>query len=124
MAAATGVILARVATRLRGRSCVPDDSALEEMITTVSDRVLIRIGRPDLSEVPKAAHSIVADATVKMVNLAGYEGVSSESVGEGGSISTSFVDGVLNEYEADFAILKSMNFDRAGNPIRKTVRFL
>ena len=121
---AASAILARVAVRLRGRANAPDDEALMELVTTVSDRILIRIGKPHLASLPKAAHSIAVDATVKMVNLVGFEGVSSESMGEGGSISTSFVDGILDEYRGEFEILKGMDFDKGGKPRKKGVRFL
>lgn len=117
-------VLSRVKTRLVGREVVPSGDVLEELVITVSDRVLIRMGKPYLPSLPKAAQSIAVDATVKMVNLVGYEGVSSESTGEGGSISTSFIDGVLSEYQDEFEILKDMSFDKNGNPRKKGVRFV
>lgn len=68
---------------------------LNELIETVSSRLLIRLS---LDELPTVLESIVVDATVKMYRRMKYEGISSES---GGELSTSFIEDVLSEYADD-----------------------
>ena len=81
---------------------IPEDSAIEEMIQTVSDRLLIRL---KVEELPKLAESIAVDAAVKALRLRGYEGSSSESASDGGSMSNSFIDDVLAAYSDDIEAL-------------------
>ena len=83
--------------RLRVR--IPDtsleNSELKEYLSTVSDRLCLRLGAEKL---PPLFESICVDAAVKMVRRTYYEGISSEGVA---NISTSFVDDILAEYAGE-----------------------
>lgn len=87
-------IVDRVQIRLKDENI----SSLEllEMINTIEDRICLRIGEKTL---PEILGSVVADAVVKMYRRQNYEGISSEGAG---SISTSFVNDILEEYDAEF----------------------
>lgn len=93
----------RVKARYLPDEAMPGDSAIEEMIKTVTDRLLIRLKVDDL---PRLAESIAADAAVKALRLRGYEGSTSESASDGGSMSNSFVDDVLSAYSDDIEALR------------------
>lgn len=90
------IILERVEKRL-----LDDDSyketLIKEYINTVVDRLCIRL---NVTELPQSFCSIAVDAVIKMHRRSFYEGVQSES--DGGA-SVSFVDDILNEYEAEIA---------------------
>ncbi len=101
----------RVKTRLLDDEAVPNDAVIDEMIQTVIDRISIRIEAR--GELPEAVGSIVVDAAVKALRLRGFEGSTSESAAEGGSMSVSFVDDVLSAYGDDLAALKR-TANRAG----------
>lgn len=96
-------LVERVKARYLPDEAIPDDSAIEEMIQTVSDRLLIRL---KVDELPKLAESIAVDAAVKALRLRGYEGSTSESASDGGSMSNSFVDDVLSAYSEDIEALR------------------
>lgn len=92
------------------------DSQLTEYLTTMSDRICLRLG---VETLPAIFESICVDATVKMVRRTYYEGISSEGVA---NISTSFVDDILAEYAGEMSDWKSAQAD-SGNS-RKVVTFL
>ena len=104
--------------RLRVR--IPDtsleDSELKEYLSTVSDRLCLRLGAEKL---PPLFESICVDAAVKMVRRTYYEGISSEGVA---NISTSFVDDILAEYAGEIEDWK--NSQAASGNSNKVVRFL
>lgn len=106
-------ILKRVKTRLPELSDETNEDLLKELTNTVKDRLLIRLGAGGL---PAPFYSICVDATVKLYRRMYYEGISSEN---GGNLSTSFVEDILNEYqrEIDGYILNN-------NSLVKTVMFL
>lgn len=93
----------RVKSRYLLDEAVPRDAAIEEMLRTVSDRLCIRL---KVSSLPAVAESIAVDAAVKALRLRGYEGSVSESTGDGGSVSNSFVDDVLSAYSDDIQALR------------------
>lgn len=95
-------LVGRVKTRFLDGEAVPDDAVITEVIATIQDRLKIRL---DTMELPQTAGSIVVDAAMKALRLRGYEGSTSESSSDGGSISNSFVSGVLEEYEAELSAL-------------------
>lgn len=95
----------RVKARYLPDEAVPEDSAIEEMLKTVSDRLLIRL---KVESLPALAESIAVDAAVKALRLRGYEGSSSESASDGGSMSNSFIDDVLSAYSADIEALRDV----------------
>lgn len=113
-------VLARVKARLDGWEDVPSDAWLSEAARTLSDRVCLRAG---VSALPPMAESIVVDATVKAVNRRFDEGIGSESEGQGGTMSVSFADDLLSEYDRELSALASMA-QADGSSALPTVRFL
>jgi len=91
-------LISRVTVRFTPDEVVPGNQVITEMLQTVVDRLLIRL---DVDELPERAHSIVVDAAIKALRLRGYEGSTSESSVDGGSISNSFIDDVLSAYSED-----------------------
>ena len=92
------------------------DEQLREYLTTMNDRLCLRLG---VETLPALFGSICVDATVKMVRRTYYEGISSEGVE---NISTSFVDNILSEYADEISDWKTVQAD-SGNS-NKVVRFL
>lgn len=111
-------MLERVKTRLELNDFQYSDALLQELLATVRDRVLLRIGGAAL---PLLADSIVVDATVKAVLRQNYEGIKSESLGEGGSLNTTFIDDILEEYEEELATLKKENGGAASLPVLRFI---
>lgn len=93
-----------------------ENSELKEYLSTVSDRLCLRLGAEKL---PPLFESICVDAAVKMVRRTYYEGISSEGVA---NISTSFVDDILAEYAGEIEDWKSSQ--AASGNSNKVVRFL
>jgi len=93
-----------------------NDEQLQEYITTVSDRLCLRLGADSL---PPLFNSVCVDATVKMIRRIYYEGISSEGVA---NISTSFVDDILAEYADEISDWKNTQAE-SGNS-KKVVSFL
>ena len=58
------------------------------------------------AEYTRLAESIAVDAAVKALRLRGYEGSTSESASDGGSMSNSFIDDVLSAYSDDIEALR------------------
>lgn len=110
--------MAELLTRLKVR--LPDtalnDEQLTEYLNTINDRLILRLGADSL---PAAFQSICVDAAVKMVRRTYYEGISTESVT---NISTSFVDDILSEYEAE--ISGYLDAQAESGKTDKVVRFL
>lgn len=94
----------RVRLRYLPGEHVPGDDEIEEMLRTVIDRITIRM--ETAGSLPDAAGSIVVDAAIKALRLRGFEGSTSESAGDGGSISNSFIDDILSAYSAELESLK------------------
>ena len=86
-------LLTRLKTRLPDTQLT--DAQLAEYLTTMSDRLCLRLGADTL---PPLFRSICVDATVKMVRRTYYEGITSESIA---NINTSFVDDILAEYAGE-----------------------
>lgn len=93
-----------------------NDEQLQEYITTISDRLCLRLGADTL---PAQFNSVCVDATVKMIRRIYYEGISSEGVA---NISTSFVDDILAEYADEISDWK--NTQAEGGNSKKVVSFL
>ena len=113
-------VIERVGTRLTGDEGAPTGAELEELCRGVSDRLCMRLG---VAELPEVAESVAVDASVKAVRRKFYEGVSSESEGQGGSLSTSFYEDLLGEYSQEIAGLRAM-LAGGGALARAKVRFL
>ncbi len=91
-------VIFRIRQRLNGETVA--DQTLSEIAQTINDRVCLRLG---VDDAPKIFDSIIVDASVKLYRRMYYEGISSE--GDDG-ISASFVEDVLNEYNAEFTQYK------------------
>ena len=107
-------LIERVQLRLQGEN--PDTALLQELIFTASDRLCIRLGEDSL---PGLFESICVDAVVKMYRRMYYEGISSEN---GGNLSTSFGEDVLNEYAEEIEGWNSRKANTSGSG--KVVHFL
>lgn len=88
----------RVKLRFFVGEAVPDDAVIDEVIETITDRLLLRL---DTAELPQGAGSIVVDASMKALRLRGFEGSTSEAASDGGSVSNSFISDILEEYEPE-----------------------
>ena len=113
-------VLARVKVRLTGDEGAPADEELKEVVRGVSDRLCMLLRTEEL---PTLAESIAVDAAVKVVRRKFYEGVSSESEGQAGSLSTGFFEQVLGEYAVEIAGLRDM-LAADGELRRAKVRFI
>lgn len=98
------LLVSRVKLRYLEGEDVPDNAVITEMLQTVIDRITIRM--ETTAELPDTAGSIVVDATMKALRLRGFEGSTSESAADGGSMSNSFIDDILKEYSEEIASLK------------------
>lgn len=107
-------MLERVKLRLEGETV--SDEVLSELIQTITDRLILRLGASDL---PETFNSIVVDATVKMYRRLYYEGISSENVS---NLSTSFIEDILNEYSAEISTRKEQQANSGEN--KRVVRFI
>lgn len=107
----------RVKIRIKPYDVVATDENLKELLTTIADRICLRVGDSVLSDL---LYSIVVDATVKMVRRINYEGINSESVD---TISTSFVSDVLSEYDDEFRSYVYMN-SKDDSKGKRVIRFL
>lgn len=97
-------LVGRVKVRFLEGEEIPSDGVINEMLQTVIDRITIRI--ETTKELPDEASSIVVDASMKALRLRGFEGSTSESASDGGSMSNSFIDDILKEYSEELASLK------------------
>ena len=100
-------LVKRVTVRYLDDEQAPSDEKIKEALQTIHDRLAIRL---DVVEVPDRGASIIVAAAIKSLRLMGYEGSTSESAGDGGSISNSFVGNVLDEFEEEIdALYKSLH---------------
>lgn len=106
-------LLVRLKTRLPNTEL--SDCELLEYLSTISDRLCLRLGAEEL---PPLFGSVCVDATVKMVRRIYYEGISSEGVA---NISTSFVDDILAEYASEIGDWKTTQAE--GGNSNKVVNF-
>lgn len=97
-------LIGRVKLRYLEGEAMPSDDEIREMLSTVIDRIIIRM--ETTKELPDAAGSIVVDAAMKALRLRGYEGSTSESAVDGGSMSNSFIDDILSAYSEDLESMK------------------
>lgn len=82
-----------------------EEQIVSELATTVTDRLLLRLR---VSALPAVFQSVAVDATVKLYRRIYYEGISTEGAA---SISTSFVEDILAEYDDEIAAWKAANSD-------------
>lgn len=108
-------LIERVRKRIPDTEEVTND-VLEEYISTVSDRLCLRLG---VDFLPRPFESACVDAVVKMHRRAYYEGISSEGAA---NITTSFVDDILSEYAEEIERYRERQANSRGSG--KVVHFL
>lgn len=112
-------LLERVQVRLAGEPDADKGESLRELCDLASVRICLRVREPTL---PALLEPIAADVVVKLWRRWNYEGITSESVSEsGGTLSTSFVEDVLAEYDDEFSAYVDQQKADSG---RKKIRFL
>ena len=107
-------LLERVQVRLSGDPGADNDVPLRELCDLASVRICLRIREPTL---PELLEPIAADAVVKLWRRWNYEGIASEN---GDTISTSFVEDVLAEYDDEF---RAYQEQQAKNNGKKRIHF-
>ncbi len=94
-----------------------NDTLLNELITTATDRICLRLGADEL---PSIFESICVEVVVKAYRRIYYEGIESESAD---TMQTSFVSDLLEEYDSEFsAYLERKKKEDVTQ--KKVVRFL
>lgn len=107
----------RVQNRMNGEDY--DDTIMDEIIQTVTDRLCLRLGVTE-DTFPNVFKSVVVDASVKVWRQRYYEGIKTEW---NASLKNEFVTDILAEYQDEIdQWLNSAAADRSGN--RKVVRLL
>lgn len=108
-------LLEQVQIRLQGEPKSEDTAQLQVLCDLASVRICLRVREPTL---PTLLEPIAADVVVKLFRRWNYEGVASEGAD---TISTTFVEDVLAEYDDEFAAYRETKAEDAGE---KVVRFL
>lgn len=115
-------MIATIKTRTQARLTdeTYNETVLDEVMQTVTDRLCLRLGVSE-DAFPPILYSIGVDASVKAYRRRFYEGISQEGVAD---LSTHFIDDILAEYADDIdAWLQSDDAaDLSSN--YKVVRFL
>ena len=90
---------------------------LDELITTATDRINLRLG---LTILPPEIESVAVEVVCAMHNRKYHEGIKSEGVD---TFSVSFVDDILKEYDKDFQMYLELK-NKQDNANRGVLRFL
>jgi len=108
-----------ITTRVLVRKPGIKPELLDELETTTTDRIKIRLG---LSEFPQELESIAVEVICAMYNKSNmnHEGIKTEGVD---TFSISFVDDILKQYESDFDRYLETK-QKASNSNRGVLRFL
>lgn len=106
-------IAERVIMRLGNENA--DPVIIQDYTKIITDRLCLRLGEDTL---PVQFEGIAADATVKLYRRAMFEGISSEGTD---GLSTSFVEDILAEYDAEITAYKEAKEKRDGD---RTLFFL
>ena len=104
-------------TRVTVRISDIDPLLLDELITTATDRINLRLG---VTILPPELESVAVEVVCALYNRKYHEGIQSEGVD---TFNVSFVDDVLKEYEKDFQLYLSMK-EKQENQYRGVVKFL
>lgn len=103
-----------------------DREKIEELATTICDRLLLRAGVAAFDEngnrktFPPLLESVAVDAICKAYNQLGYEGISAEGVD---TINTTFIANILDEYQSEIQAYQEIQ--QKENPdIAGIIRFL
>ena len=98
---------------------IPDakEGVLEELVTSATDRILLRIGKDEL---PTKLETIAVEIVTKMYRKMYYEGITSESAD---TLTVSFVENIFAEYEEEFKRWIALD-DEAEGKNKLKVRFI
>lgn len=90
---------------------------LEELVSSATDRILLRIGKDEL---PAKLETIAVEIVTKMYRRMMYEGISSESAD---TLNVTFIDDIFAEYEEEFKRWMALD-DEAEGKNKLKVRFI
>ena len=106
-----------VLERVKVRIPEAKEGMLEELVTSATDRILLRIGKDEL---PAKLETIAVEIVTKMYRKMYYEGITSESAD---TLTVSFVEDIFAEYEEEFKRWMELDDDIEGKNKLK-VRFI
>ena len=106
-----------VLERVKVRIPEAKEGVLEELVTSATDRILLRIGKDEL---PTKLETIAVEIVTKMYRKMYYEGITSESAD---TLTVSFVEDIFAEYEEEFKRWVELDDDAEGKNKLK-VRFI
>ena len=106
-----------VLERVKVRIPEAKEGVLEELVTSATDRILLRIGKDEL---PAKLETIAVEIVTKMYRKMYYEGISSESAD---TLNVTFVEDIFAEYEEEFKRWMELDDDIEGKNKLK-VRFI
>lgn len=106
-----------VLERVKVRIPEAKEGVLGELVTSATDRILLRIGKDEL---PAKLETIAVEIVTKMYRKMYYEGIASESAD---TLTVSFVEDIFAEYEEEFKRWKELD-DEAEGKNKLKVRFI
>ena len=106
-----------VLERVKVRIPEAKEGVLEELVTSATDRILLRIGKDEL---PAKLETIAVEIVTKMYRKMYYEGITSESAD---TLTVSFVENIFAEYEEVFKRWIALD-DEAEGKNKLKVRFI
>ena len=106
-----------VLERVKVRIPEAKEGVLEELVTSATDRILLRIGKDEL---PTKLETIAVEIVTKMYCKMYYEGITSESAD---TLTVSFVENIFAEYEEEFKRWIALD-DEAEGKNKLKVRFI
>ena len=111
-------LMNRIKARVVIRTQAESDELIEDIIQTVYDRLVLRVGIA--GDFPALLESILVDVSVKYYRRVYYEGITQEGFG---SNSVTFEDSLFDEYAEELEAWKNA-FSDDENSTRKKVRFI
>ena len=106
-----------VLERVKVRIPEAKSDILEELVSSATDRILLRIGKDEL---PAKLETIAVEIVTKMYRKMYYEGISSESAD---TLNVTFVEDIFAEYEEEIKRWMELDDDIEGKNKLK-VRFI
>lgn len=106
-----------VLERVKVRIPEAKEGVLQELVTSATDRILLRIGKDEL---PAKLETIAVEIVTKMYRKMYYEGITSESAD---TLTVSFVENIFAEYEEEFKRWMELD-DEAEGKNKLKVRFI
>ena len=106
-----------VLERVKVRIPEAKSDILEELVSSATDRILLRIGKDEL---PAKLETIAVEIVTKMYRKMYYEGITSESAD---TLNVTFVEDIFAEYEEEIKRWMELDDDIEGKNKLK-VRFI